>query len=192
MWKHSGFFLILLWSLVVNLCDTLVVEALAVSKSINLQSSFSSPSLSSSPTASSLDPNILPIRTIRFQNLGRNSVLRYQSFTPFGVSWRIAFYLTIFWSEIATQVSNIAWMPEDQFLSHAFKLHMRLGQENDLVFEVINFEGLVTRKLVAEIAGAMMEYCMRGFCGVFNAWMGDRGHWGVAKGVWIVLRVAET
>lgn len=55
-----------------------------------------------------------------------------------------------------------------------------------LVFEVISVGGVVTRPLVKIVAAAMMEYTLRGFCGIFNAVMRRRGEGGA---VWIVLRV---
>lgn len=56
----------------------------------------------------------------------------------------------------------------------------------DLVFEVVSFEGPVSRELVKHVATVMMGYTLRGFCGFFNAWVRRRPDNG---GVWIVLRV---
>lgn len=75
-------------------------------------------------------------------------------------------------------------MPDNQFLGNTFALHMPLapdptGQALDLLFEVISFDGPVQRELVLAVAVMMMEYSMRGFCGIFNARM-SRGPGGGA------------
>ena len=82
-------------------------------------------------------------------------------------------------------------MPDDQFQDHTFMLQMPLGAGAShgaayLVFEVINLEGPVSRELVTGIAAAMMEYTLRGFCGLFNAWL-TRGRPG--EEIWVVLRL---
>lgn len=61
-------------------------------------------------------------------------------------------------------------MPDNQFLRDTFKLHMPLGDELDLVFEVLSLDGsVITRALVQEIAATMVQYSLRGFTGIFNA-----------------------
>lgn len=68
-----------------------------------------------------------------------------------------------------------------------FKLKMPL-EGVTLVFEMISVGGVVTRDFVKDVTAAMMEYTLRGFCGVFNAVMRRTGEGGA---VWIVLRVVE-
>ena len=101
-------------------------------------------------------------------------VVRFQTFTAFAPSWVTALCLSNFWSEIATQVSNPIWMPDDQFLGNGFSLHMpippgRYGQPLDLIFEVFNLEAPVTREFVHTVAVYMMGVTLKGFCGVFHA-----------------------
>ena len=96
-----------------------------------------------------------------------------------------------FWSEIALQVSNKAWMPDDNFQSKMFSLHMPLkpgdpgGQVLDLSFEVFSTTGPVTRELVSAVAVTMMEQTLRGFCGAFNARLAQEG----VETFFIIMRV---
>ncbi|KAL8687359.1 MAG: hypothetical protein Q9218_006444 [Villophora microphyllina] len=120
------------------------------------------------------------------QYIGQGWHVRYKVFTPFGRSQQAALGLCLFWTNIALQVTNTAWMPDDQFLHNTFKLKMALGDEMTgipltLVLEVFNFDGPVPRQLVKEVAAAMMGYTLRGFYGTFNAWLsqgpGRDGYW---------------
>jgi len=134
------------------------------------------------------DETPLQKRVDGYQYLGDGFRLTYKTFTPFPPNWPVALTLSMFWTEIAIQISNVAWMPDDQFGGNTFKLRMPLGQDAlmDLVFEVVSFEGPVSRELVVRVATAMMGYTLRGSCGVFNAWLRQRGGRG---GIWIVLRL---
>ena len=117
-------------------------------------------------------------------------VLRFQTFAAFAPSWEAALGLSRFWSEIATQVSNRIWMPDDQFLGNRFSLHMpippgRYGQPLDLIFEVFNLDAPVTREFVHTVAVYMMDVTLRGFCGAFHAQINRTA----GETFWIILRV---
>lgn len=125
-----------------------------------------------------------------YQHLGRGRILRYKSFFPFKPSWAVAFSLCYFWTEIQNQVSNTAWMPEDNFLRDTLRLHMPEAGPGgfDLIFEVISFDGPVSRQLASEIATTMMGYTLRGFCGFFNAWLRQAPG---RRPIWIIFRLGE-
>ena len=117
-------------------------------------------------------------------------VVRFQTFAAFAPSWAAALGLSIFWSEIATQVSNQIWMPDDQFLRNSFSLHMpippgRYGQPLDLIFEVFNLNTPVTREFVHMVALYMMGVTLKGFCGIFHAQVSTTA----GDTFWIILRV---
>lgn len=78
-------------------------------------------------------------------------------------------------------------MPDDQFLSNVFSLRMALGQDLELVFEVFDLSGPVTREFVAVVAGMMMDLTMGGFCGTFNARLRRE-----EDVVWIVVALRES
>ena len=82
-------------------------------------------------------------------------------------------------------------MPDDNFQSKMFSLHMPLkpgdpgGQVLDLSFEVFSTTGPVTRELVSAVAVTMMEQTLRGFCGAFNARLAQEG----VETFFIIMRV---
>ena len=180
-----------LWGLLIYCCCFISLGIRAIPVSSSLQPALTEYGLPSPTIVAVPDGSSLRSRTHGYQHLGQGWHLYYKTFLPFDTSWGVALRLSMFWSEIAIQVSNRAWMPDDQFLDHSFMLHMPLGAgatygAAHLVFEVISLEGPVSRELVAQIAAAMMEYTLRGFCGLFNAWL-TRGRPG--DGIWIVLRL---
>lgn len=150
-------------------------------RSRSLHSSFPS----HRPTFALASSNNPQKRAHGHQYIGDGFTLTYKTFTPFFPTWPAALTLSIFWTEIAIQIANPAWMPDDQFDGNTFRLRMPLGGL-ELVFEVLSFEGPVSRELVKVVATAMMGYTIRGFCGVFNACIRRRPDSG---GVWIVLRM---
>ena len=78
-------------------------------------------------------------------------------------------------------------MPDDQFHSNSLSLRMALGgQGADLLFEIFDFGGPVTREFVSEVAGAMMRWTLEGFFGTFNTRL-SRGK----EVVWVVLRFRD-
>lgn len=128
-----------------------------------------------------------------FQYLGGGRSLRYKSFFPLKPSWAVAFSLCYFWAEIENQVSNAAWMPEDNFLRDTLRLHMPIQDEAghgrlDLIFEVVSFDGPVSRQLASEIATTMMGYTLQGFCGFFNAWLRQAPG---REPIWIIFRLGR-
>ncbi|KAL8895611.1 MAG: hypothetical protein Q9207_008095 [Kuettlingeria erythrocarpa] len=130
-------------------------------------------------------------RRLRYQQLGGGRELHYNTFLPIAPSFSGALSLCYFWTEVAYQVSRTDWMPDDQFLGDTFRLRMPASDEAmpgvlDLVFEVFSFDGPVSRELVVSIAAAMMEYCLRGFCGFFNAFLRQAPSRGP---IWILFRL---
>lgn len=130
-------------------------------------------------------------RRLQYQQLGGGRVLHYKTFIPVQPSFPAALSLCYFWTEVAYQVSRMDWMPDDQFLGDTFRLHMPALSEArpgvlDLVFEVFSFDGPVSRELVSNIAAVMMEYCLRGFCGFFNAFLRQAPSRGP---IWILFRL---
>ena len=150
---------------------------------------YSSP-LISEIEAKAPDQRLKP-RVRGFHNLGNGMTFHYNTFSTFEPNWLAALSLSYFWSEIALQVSNTAWMPDDNFLDNTLGLRMSFGGGAysggaDLVFEDINFEWPVSRDLVKLIAVSMMEYTLKGFCGMFNASLSR----GLGTGpIWVVLRL---
>ena len=119
--------------------------------------------------------------------------VQFQTFDVFTPSWTVALSLSEFWSEIATQVSNQNWMPDDQFQRNRIALHMPIppgqyGQPLDLIFEVFNLDAPVTRDLVQMVAVYMMRVTLKGFCGVFNARLTNRD----GEAFWIILRLKRS
>ena len=134
---------------------------------------------------------ILRKRALR-QNLPDGWVLHFHTFSPFAPSRLVALMLSHFWSEMALQLSNKAWMPDDQFQSKELSLHMPLqpgdpeyGQMLDLSFEIFSTAGPVTRKVASAVAVTMMERTLRGFYGSFNARLAKEG----VETYFIIMRV---
>ena len=187
----KSFFKASLWGLHICYCCFVSLGIRAIPVSSSPKPALTEYRLSSPKIVAVPDGSLLRSRTQGYQYLGQGMHLYYKTFLPFDTSWGVALRLSMFWSEIAIQIANRAWMPDDQFLDHTFMLQMPLGAgatygAASLVLEVINLEGPVSRELVAEIAAAMMEYTLRGFCGLFNAWL---TRWIPGEGIWIVLRL---
>lgn len=125
-------------------------------------------------TTTSLDPRaIYTQRTPTYH-------LRYRAFTVFNPSMRTAAALGFFWTKILWQAFSL---PDSAFTSP----HIALVT-NGLRFDIFNSgEGNVPRALMVEVAQAMVEYSIRGFCGTFNArvdgWNRGRGVFWISFGL---------
>lgn len=185
------FFKRILWIVVVATTLTRLVEATAIPASACLGALCTISDTKISRAIAVEQTKSLGGR--EYQHLGRGRSLRYKSFFPFKPSWAVAASLCYFWTEIENQVSNTAWMPEDNFLRDTLRLHMPMYDESgpggfDLIFEVISFDGPVSRQLASEIATTMMGYTLRGFCGFFNAWLRQAPG---RRPIWIVFRLGD-
>lgn len=164
-------------------------KAVPVSSSLALYQTEDEATIRRTVTTVQKDP--IQIRGLQFSYLGGGWNLYYKTFTPFAHTWRTAASLNYFWSQIAIQVLNKQWLPDDLFHEDTFALHMpvKAGLRDDgldLLFEVISFAGPIHRDFVAAIAIAMREPSARGFCGVFNARLTQGS--GTAA-IWITLTV---
>ena len=166
-------------------------QLLAVAVSLNYNSKIPAQTHAAvASTSKFCTRNMLRRRDLGVHYLGDGWIVYFKAFMPFVPSWTTAWSLSHFWSEIAEQVSNKQWMPDDQFNRNSISIHKPLppgknGLAVDLVFEVFNLDGPLSREFLHVVAASMMSQTLKGFCGTFNARLSREA----GETFWIILRL---